>query len=73
MEQVKKRKNIAELFESDAAVLIHEDIFFDVSVEQTISYLENNLIKARRPELQVRVAYHLIKVITCNIIKKHCL
>lgn len=66
------RKNIAELLESEASKYVREETL-EVSVEQTISYLENNLIKARTPAHQLRVAYQLIILIASNIRKKHCL
>lgn len=65
------RKNIAELFESEASKLVREEAL-EVSTRDTITYLENNLIKASTPQRQLRAAYQLIILIASNIRKKHC-
>ena len=65
------KKSFAQLFESQASHLLSEKTV-EISIGDTISYFENRVAGARRPEHKIRPMQHLIKIMICNIIKKHC-
>ncbi len=65
------RKNIAQLYESQASSLLSEKTF-EVSTADTISYFENRVAGARTPERKIRPMQHLILIMASYIRKKHC-
>jgi len=66
------KSNVAQLYESQASHLLKEEETKG-SIWDTISYFENRIAGAQRPEYKIRPMQQLITIMMCNIIKKHCL
>ena len=69
--QASNKSNLVQLFETMQGYTYAHKLD-DSSLNDTISYFENRVAGARRPEQKIRPMNQLILVMTCNIIKKHC-
>lgn len=67
---ISEKKKVVQIYKSQASQILNP---IHISTEDTINYFQIKIDVARKLEHKIRLNHLLIQVMTCNIIKKHCI